>query len=207
MLIVENLTFCYHTQLPLIEDLNLRLQAGLHCMVGPNASGKSTVMRILCGVQSGFQGIVRLGDLCPTRNSKAYLTQVSYAPAESSFFPSLTARDLFAFIRHRRNTVDKNQQHVLQECFGINKLLDKPLHQLSTGSLKKVILVAALMTPASLYLFDEPFIGLDASSVAQFRQLLSELRERIVLMIAHERFIQPADAVNMIDFRAINQAE
>lgn len=176
-------------------------------MMGPNATGKSTVMRIVCGVQNGFQGTVSLNGICPVRNSRAYLAQVSYAPAESAFFPSLTARDLFVFLVRRRKTVDKNRQHILQECFGINGLLDKPLQQLSTGSIKKVMLVAALMIPASLYLFDEPFIGLDAASVAQFRQFLKELEESIVLMIAHERFMQPSDTVAMIDFCTICQVE
>ena len=148
-----------------LDGLDLDVRAGeIHGFLGPNGAGKSTTIRILLGLARASGGEALLFGDDPWRNAAALHRRVAYVPGDVSLWPNLTggeAIDLLA--RLRGGTADRAAYRArkarLCEVFQLDPR--KKGRAYSKGNRQKVALVAALVTPAELYILDEPTSGLD----------------------------------------------
>ena len=148
-----------------LDGLDLEVREGeIHGFLGPNGAGKSTTIRILLGLARPTGGEARLFGDDPWRNAAALHRRVAYVPGDVSLWPNLTggeAIDLLARLRggvaDRRTYEDRKAR--LLERFQLDPR--KKGRAYSKGNRQKVALVAALATPAELYILDEPTSGLD----------------------------------------------
>ena len=183
----------------LVEGFDLRLETGeLGVLIGPNGSGKTTVLRSILG-QLPHRGTIRLALEDPQR-------QLGYVPQNPSFDASLpvTVRDLFAlstpgrplFLRRRSPPTMES----LLERVGADGLSGRLLGQLSGGELRRVLLARALIGEPIFLLLDEPAASLDDAGAERFDELLiglSKDRGLTLLTVAHgrPRLIEAADRV------------
>ncbi|MGR0221842.1 ABC transporter ATP-binding protein [Agromyces sp. ZXT2-6] len=148
-----------------LDGLDLEVQEGeIHGFLGPNGAGKSTTIRILLGLARATGGEARLFGEEPWRNAAALHRRVAYVPGDVSLWPNLTggaAIDLLA--RLRGGTADRRayeeRKARLVDAFQLDPR--KKGRAYSKGNRQKVALIAALATPAELYILDEPTSGLD----------------------------------------------
>jgi ABC-2 type transport system ATP-binding protein len=148
-----------------LDGLDLEVAAGeIHGFLGPNGAGKSTTIRILLGLARASGGEARLFGEDPWRRAAELHRRVAYVPGDVSLWPNLTggeAIDLLA--RLRGGTADRRayeeRKARLVEVFQLDPR--KKGRAYSKGNRQKVALVAALATPAELYILDEPTSGLD----------------------------------------------
>lgn len=148
-----------------LDGLDLEVGTGeIHGFLGPNGAGKSTTIRILLGLARASGGEARLFGEDPWRRAAELHRRVAYVPGDVSLWPNLTggeAIDLLA--RLRGGTADREafqeRKAGLIDVFQLDPR--KKGRAYSKGNRQKVALVAALATPAELYLFDEPTSGLD----------------------------------------------
>jgi ABC-2 type transport system ATP-binding protein len=153
----------------------LHLSDGIHYFRGGNGSGKTTFFRTVAGLLP-FSGEITLDNQYEIgRDPVAYRLRVNYAEAEP-FYPSfLTPRDLVGFVGQTKRA-SAEQIDRLSETLGVNKFWTQPTGQFSSGMLKKLSLLLALLGSPRLVLLDEPLTTLDVATAARLFEYIRQLR-------------------------------
>jgi manganese/zinc/iron transport system ATP- binding protein len=190
---VHDLTVAYHTQ-PVLWDVDLELPEGqLIAIVGPNGAGKSTLLKTVLGLIKPLTGWVEVfGQPYAKRRS-----WVGYVPQRESVdwdFPT-SAVDVVTMGLYGRmgwlRRPGKHHRETALDCLdkvGIRHLAQRQISQLSGGQQQRVFLARALAQDARLYLMDEPFAGVDATTERAILTLLKELRAggKTVVAVHHD---------------------
>ncbi len=175
-----------------LRDIGLSTGAKRIGVVGRNGSGKSSLARLVVGLERPDSGTIRVfgGDVATDR---AFALQnvgmIFQNPDQQIIFPTVAEEIRFGMEnlgwdkpRIERRTVD-----ILNE-FGAGDWADKPVHALSHGQKHLVCLLAVLAMEPKLVVLDEPYVGLDIPTAGAMRRLLDRLSQHIML-ISHD----PAD--------------
>lgn len=190
---VHDLTVAYGSQ-PVLWDVDVDFPAGkLIAIVGPNGAGKSTLLKSILGLVKPITGWVKVfGESYRKRRS-----WVGYVPQRESVdwdFPT-SALDVVTMGRYGavgwlRRPGRAHREAALRclEHVGIRELADRQISQLSGGQQQRVFLARALAQEARLYLMDEPFAGVDATTERAILELLHELKQegRTVIAVHHD---------------------
>lgn len=176
----------------LFDDLSLTLHAEhWNCLVGTSGVGKSTLLRLLAGLETGgkFDGAIT------DASGKVMSPKVAYMAQSDLLFPWLTVRQNIALgSRLRNQPVDSAMLESLLQRTGLKHHTEKKPAQLSGGMRQRTALARTLMEDTSLVLLDEPFSALDAGTRYEMQALTySMLADRTVLLVTHD----PAEAVRM----------
>ena len=156
MLELTNVTKKYLTRTAL-DDVSLRLEAGRTCLLlGPNGSGKTTMMKLIAGLARPTSGDIRFEGLPIGKASKA---RVAYMPTENYFYNYMTVKDAGRYYADFFADFDARRFDRL-----LNALELEPkdrVRQLSSGMAAKLRLALTLGRDAGLMMFDEPLNGVD----------------------------------------------
>jgi len=170
-----------------LEDVSFAVPAGaVTVLLGPSGVGKSTVLRILAGLEPPTRGTVRYrDDIDPQRDVRIVFQ-------EPSLLPWLTVAEnvrLGLRFRVNRDRVDSDLVDVLLERAGLSDVGDAMPDALSGGQAQRVNLVRALATTPRLLLLDEPFAALDPLTRRSAQQWLRELVRDLALtavLVTHD---------------------
>ncbi len=183
----------------LIEDLNLRLQAGeILALTGPSGVGKSTLLRLSVGLLAPLAGQVRVaGEDIAGRSVPEICRRVGYLPQDpSALLVSDRVRGELELTleAHGLAPEDPHDPDRWLARLGIAELADRHPRSLSTGQRQRVALGAVLVTRPALILLDEPTRGLDAAAVVALVRLLHELAAggAGILAATHDRRLMHA---------------
>lgn len=190
---VRDLTVAYRDK-PVLWDVDLDLPAGvLMAIVGPNGAGKTTLIKSILGLVTPAAGQILV-------NGAAYDVQrrsVAYVPQRGSVdwdFPTsvldVVMMGLYGrlgWLRRPGKAERETARHALSKV-GMADFADRQISQLSGGQQQRVFLARALAQNASIYLMDEPFQGVDATTERAIVQLLQELRSQgsTVAVVHHD---------------------
>ena len=145
-------------------------KVGLYGVVGKNGAGKTTFFKCISGLTS-FEGIISFENKILTPR------EVSFLPTEPYLYDHLTVGEFYTFYSLLLGVKFKNDLP-----FEVDKSL--LIRELSTGMRKKVYFNAVLQKSYKVYIFDEPFNGLDITSVYRVKKLLQELSEQHIVFIS-----------------------
>jgi manganese/zinc/iron transport system ATP- binding protein len=189
----HDLTVAYHAQ-PVLWDVDLAIPEGrLIAVVGPNGAGKSTLLKAALGLVRPTTGWVQVFGR-PYEQRRSW---VGYVPQRESVdwdFPTsaldVVTMGLYGQLGWFRRP-SRRHRDVAQQCLehvGIGDLAHRQISQLSGGQQQRVFLARALAQDARLYLMDEPFAGVDATTERAILGLLQELRGngRTVVAVHHD---------------------
>ncbi len=190
---VHDLTVSYHNK-PVLWDVDLAVPEGhLVAIVGPNGAGKSTLLKTMLGLVPASTGWVKFfGDSYAKQRSK-----VGYVPQRESVdwdFPTsaldVVIMGLYGKIGWLRRP-GKAQRDTALACLdkvGMREFAGRQISQLSGGQQQRVFLARALAQDASLYLMDEPFAGVDATTEQAILTLLQQMRQegQTVVAVHHD---------------------
>jgi ABC-type transport system involved in cytochrome c biogenesis ATPase subunit len=166
LLRAERLGFA-HPGRVVFAELSFELHAGLTLVRGGDGRGKTTLLALIAGLRLPGSGVLH-----------RHAPTVFFADPADPVDESMVARDRLAALSPHFPDWDHAAQDALVEAFGLAPHIDKPLYMLSTGSRRKLALVAAFACGASVVLLDMPFAALDASSRALLAELLAEAAGR-----------------------------
>jgi ABC-2 type transport system ATP-binding protein len=148
-----------------LDGLDLEVGAGeVHGFLGPNGAGKSTTIRILLGLARASGGEVTLFGRDPWGQAAELHRRLAYVPGDVSIWPNLSGGEAIDLLARLRGGAEdraayRRRRDRLVDAFQFDPR--KKGRAYSKGNRQKVALIAALATPAELYLMDEPTSGLD----------------------------------------------
>jgi sulfate transport system ATP-binding protein len=196
-----------------LDDVTLQVPTGsLTALLGPSGGGKSTLLRIIAGLDSPDSGVVEIEgeDLTatPARSRGVGFCFQHYAP-----FRHLSVRRNVAFgleIRKRPKAEIKARVDELLELVGLSHLGERYPSQLSGGQRQRMALARALAIEPKVLLLDEPFGALDAQVRTQLRQWLRDLHDTLnvtTVLVTHdqEEAMEVADRLAIINHGRLEQ--
>ncbi len=176
LLTVTNLTKAYNGR-TVLTVADLHLPPGIHYFRGGNGSGKTTFFRTVAGLLP-FSGRITLDERYEiNRDPVAYRLRVNYAEAEPLYPHFLTPRDLAGFVG-RAKRAPAGQVDELADVLGVNQFWTQPTGTFSSGMLKKLSLLLALLGKPRLVLLDEPLTTLDVQTAGRLFEYVRQLARK-----------------------------
>ena len=176
---------------PVLNGATLSLAQGeIYVLLGPNGSGKTSLIRALCGQLPLACGRVGIGaGLEDPRQNRKVLRLIGHVPQSIAIFPRLTVREnlevfcRFLSVDPSRGTIDR-----LLDVALLGPVADSIAATLSGGLQRRVNIAIALIGEPQLLLLDEPTVGIDLEARSAIHHVLSNLRDRgrTILMITHD---------------------
>ena len=174
---IEQLSKAFDGQ-TVLQDVTFSLERGVTCLMAPSGRGKTTLLRILLGLETADSGEIR--DL-PARWGVMF--------QENRLLEDLTAMENLRFAAGRG--LDEDAAHRLLTRLGLGGEGSKRVREYSGGMMRRLALARALLVPSDALALDEPFTGLDEENREVCLQIIAEVaKQKPVLMITHE----PGDA-------------
>jgi len=184
---------------PAIKDINLDVKRNeLVYVVGPNASGKTTLLENINGLLPPFRGKVSVFGLDVQSNGRKIRCQIGYVPQDFMVKPGepYTSLDVVLMglygqigFLHQPEEKDKKNAIEAMKLIGIEELAGRPVGKLSGGQQQKVMLARALAKNPKILLLDEPFSNLDPDSRGQIPSLITKLhkeKDLTTLIVTHD---------------------
>lgn len=178
-----------------VQDVNLQVAPGQICgLLGPNGSGKTTIMKAICGFHYPSSGQILVDDnngnfIDVAQAPEKAKELIGYLPEKSILPPEMVVLDFlnFAASIHELSgeKKDKAIKNVINEC-ALEKVLTKKIKTLSKGYSQRVSFAQAIIHNPPNLILDEPVSGLDPAQIIQMRKLISKLAEtKSVLLSTH----------------------
>ena len=185
-----------------VNHLNLEVKTGeIFGLVGPDASGKTTTLRMLCGILPPDGGEARVAD-CDIRKEAEFLKEkVGYLPQRFGLYGDLTVLENIHFYadlyqvskRERRGRIERLLRFANLELFGKRKAQD-----LSGGMKQKLGLICALIHTPQILFLDEPTTGVDPLSRRDFWIILYDLLKEGVTILFSTSYLDEAERCSRI---------
>jgi len=167
MIEIKNLSKSYGDHL-VLNDLNQQFEdSSINGIVGLNGSGKSTCFNCIAKVLKTDKGEVLLN------NQPIKIADIAYLETSNYFYNNITGNEYLNIFEQT------NRQYNLEQLQTLFQLpLDNLINGYSTGMKKKLALLGLLKKEKSVYLFDEPFNGVDIQAAKVFEQIILTLKEK-----------------------------
>jgi putative ABC transport system ATP-binding protein len=211
---IRDLEFSYHSNLsnpghpPVLRIPELQIRKGEKVFIyGPSGTGKTTLLGLLAGVLSVKKGSIRLlgqdlAKMAPSERDRFRGNHIGYVFQMFNLIPYLNVRDNIMLsaqlnsvrqLRLEKSTVRAEAERLAGEL-GLERLLEKPVTELSVGQQQRVAVARAILGSPELIIADEPTSALDYDHREKFLQLLFKectQTRSTVLFVSHDRQLEP----------------
>jgi zinc transport system ATP-binding protein len=192
---VEDLSFAYGEH-AVLQNVSLSVRGGEFLgVIGPNGGGKTTLLRILLGLETDYQGRVRVFGEEPSSGTE-WRRRVGVVPQHRDLplrFPvrAWEVVEMGTFVRrvHFSRAERKERAADALALVGATAYADRPLRQLSGGQKQRILVARALAAKPDLLLLDEPTVGVDLEGQDLLMEWIARWRrerEMTVVLISHD---------------------
>ena len=185
---------CERDERLLFADLSLTVGFGSVLQIaGSNGSGKTTLLRILCGLNDGYEGEIVWRGQNTADVSEAFAGDLLYFGHRVGVSKILTPLENLRWSAGLQRHVDDELLLQALATVGLRGFEESPCYTLSAGQQQRVSLARLRLSPATLWVLDEPFTTLDVDAVAQLELTLAEHAERGggVIVTTHHTLSMP----------------
>lgn len=197
----------------ILEDVGMSLPAGAFlAVVGPNGSGKTSLIKALLGTLRDATGTVRIFDVPPAQVPAAWIGYVPQIKTLDRSFPALAEELVVTGLRSRwpwrLRAADRDMARTALEAVGAAHLAERPVAALSGGELQRIYLARCMVRKPRLVLLDEPATGIDLRAESDMYGILEHYQKdtgATVVMVTHDLAAahHHADSVLLLNRRVI----
>ena len=189
-----------------VDNLSLTIPRGeFFAMLGPNAAGKTTTIKLLTGLIKPTSGRARICGFDVQSQPLEARQRLAYVPDFPFLYDKLTAWEFFRFtgemFRLDPARIEKNAKELV-ERFHLQEFADRTIEGLSHGTRQRIAIVSALLHDPEVFVVDEPMVGLDPQHARVVKDVLKErsLTGTTILVSTHQLSIaeEMADRIGII---------
>ena len=185
-LCIDRLTKQYENKIA-VDRVSLQLTNGVYGLLGANGAGKTTFMRMLCGILKPTSGTVTFDGM--DVSSEEYRAELGYLPQDFGYYPDFNGMDFLLYMASLKGltkTEAKRKSKKLLELVSLSDVAKKKIATYSGGMKQRLGIAQALLNDPKIIILGEPTAGLDPKERVRFRNLIKELgTESIVLLSTH----------------------
>lgn len=193
-------------ELVAVNDLTLKVERGeFFAVLGPNAAGKTTLIRVLAGLLKPTKGVARVAGYDVQAAPLEARRRLAYVPDFPFLYDKLTPMEFLRFTGQIFQMEEKRMLASAQELiqrFHLQEYVNKPLEGLSHGTRQRVAIVSALLHDPEVLVIDEPMVGLDPQHARVVKDVLKErtLQGATVFLSTHQLSIaeEMADRIGIM---------
>jgi ABC-type multidrug transport system ATPase subunit len=185
---IDNLTKTYSNGVKALSHVTLQISNGIFGLLGPNGTGKSSLMRTLATLQQPDDGQVLFDGKDIHQNQSWLRGQLGYLPQDFGVYPKVSAEDLLSHFAVLKGLADqkqrKEQVRALLQQTNLYEHRKQAVSTFSGGMRQRFGVAQALLGNPQLIIVDEPTAGLDPLERNRFHDLLSEIGEQVVVILS-----------------------
>ncbi|MBE0538457.1 MAG: ABC transporter ATP-binding protein [Ignavibacterium sp.] len=169
-----------------LKNLSFDIEPGkITAIVGPNGSGKTTIIKTILGLVKPDNGDILIDDKS-ILNDYHYRKNIGYMPQSASFPENLTIREVLKMIGDLRNSKIKHDDELLV-ALNLTAEMNKQVKTLSGGTKQKVSALLSLMFNPSIIILDEPTAGLDPVASSNLKELIikEKMKGKTIILTSH----------------------
>ncbi|MCH5180238.1 MAG: ATP-binding cassette domain-containing protein [Erysipelotrichales bacterium] len=183
---IDNLTKKYKS-LVAVDNLSLEIKKGeLFGLLGINGAGKSTTIKMLCGLVKPDSGDAFILDKSIIKDSSIVKEFISVSLQETSIARNLTVKENLEFYASIFALKDEEKTNKINEIiskFNLNEVLTKKAKNLSGGWQRKLSIALSLISSPKVLFLDEPTLGLDVLARRELWKIIEELKGKITIVL------------------------
>jgi len=161
-----------------VNNVTLTVPRGeFFALLGPNAAGKTTTIKMITGLMKPTSGSVRVSGYDVVQQPLEARRQLAYVPDFPFLYDKLTPWEFFRFIGQLFLMDSARIERVARDLcarFSLDPYLGNPIESLSHGTRQKVAIVSALLHEPSVFVLDEPMVGIDPQHARVLKDILKE---------------------------------
>lgn len=160
----------------------------IHGIVGNNGSGKTVLMKCICGFLIPDEGYAIVNGKCVGKDVD-FPDDIGVIIETPGFLPNMSGFKNLEILASLNKKIGTKEIEDAITRVGLNPKMKKPVSKYSLGMRQRLGIAQAIMEDPSLLILDEPFNGLDKNSVAEMRKLIKELKNegKTVLLASHNQ--------------------
>lgn len=202
------------------KNISFTVKDGEVCgLVGSNGAGKSTLIKSIVGIQPFQEGSICIDGFDIAKQPQDAKRRIGYVPDDHTVYDKLTGREYVDYIGSIYGASKEMKQDVLENLaayFNIDFALDTQIANYSHGMKQKICLLGSLVHSPSLWVLDEPMVGLDPQTMEKLIELIRNYanKENTVLFSSHNldvvqkvcdtvAFIRHGELVSFLDLRTV----
>ena len=176
-----------------LKGINLDIHKGeIIGYIGTNGAGKSTTVKIMLGLISGYTGTVEIFGEDILKSDGSYKRKIGYVPEMADIYDTLTAKEYLTFMgqlygMEYKDVLYKSKQ--LMKILGIEDVYNSRISSFSKGMRQKVLLISSLIHNPDILFLDEPFSALDYQTRLKVCDDVSSIikkEKKTAIMVTHD---------------------
>ena len=172
-----------------LDSINIKMSKGVYGLLGPNGVGKSTLIRLMCNIESVTTGVITYGGEEIGLLDEKYREILGYVPQKTGFYEDFTAQEFLEYMAVMKGLAKVEAEEQIEKVLKLVNLTDvrnKRIKTFSGGMKQRVNIAQSLLNNPQILILDEPTVGLDLKERMNFKQFISEFAsDRIVIFATH----------------------
>ncbi len=185
-LIADRITKQYKNKIA-VDRVTAEFTKGVYGLLGANGAGKTTFMRMVCGILAPTSGTVTFDGI--DAGEEEYRNVLGYLPQDFGYYPDFTAWDFLMYMSALKGFDKKSARIRIEELLEFVSLSDvakKKVKTYSGGMKQRLGIAQALLNNPKILVMDEPTAGLDPKERVRFRNVIEGIgKESIVILSTH----------------------
>jgi ABC-type multidrug transport system ATPase subunit len=184
-----------------VDKLDLALQPGeIFGLLGPNAAGKTTTIRMLAGIIRPSSGTANILGLDLFKDLNEIKSRIGYVAQHFALYPELTVTENLAFYSGLYSSDDSQRQSELLDQYGLTPFANRYAGQLSGGYKRRLSMVCALSHDPELIFLDEPTAGIDPVTRKELWDLFYDLAMAGKTLFVTTHYMEEAERCHQLAF-------
>lgn len=167
-------------------------------ILGPNGAGKTTLLRMLGGILTPTSGIIKIGEYDYSIDKNIAKKHIGYLSGNTKLYGRLSPRELLTTFANLyeipKDKIEESLEEVIK-VMNMEKFIDNRIENLSTGQIQRTSIARCLIHSPSIYIFDEPTLGLDVLSSKSIIEFMKNEKKKGKTVLYSTHYMEEAETL------------